>query len=91
VNVAIARAHGRIALRLTRRLVARGGGVIGLVRNPDHAADVSEAGASPVLCDLEHATVEEMAAFIDTAEAVVFAAGAGPGSGAAQTLKTTSP
>jgi nucleoside-diphosphate-sugar epimerase len=86
MNVAIAGAHGQTALRLTRLLVAQGERVIGLIRNPDHATDVTEAGASPVLCDLERATVEEIAAAIDTADVVVFAAGAGPGSEAARTL-----
>jgi nucleoside-diphosphate-sugar epimerase len=86
VNVAIAGAHGKIALRLTRLLAVEGGQVIGLIRNPDHATEVSQAGASPVLCDLEHATIEEIAAAIAGAEAVVFAAGAGPGSGADRKL-----
>ena len=87
MNVAIAGAHGRTALRLTRLLVARGERVIGLIRNPDHASEVSEAGASAVLCDLEHATVEEIALAIDTADAVVFAAGSGAASGADGTLR----
>ena len=39
-------------------------------------------GAEPVLLDLETAGADEVAAAIDGAEAVVFAAGAGPGSGA---------
>jgi uncharacterized protein YbjT (DUF2867 family) len=86
VNVAIAGAHGRTALRLTRLLIAGGERVIGLIRAAEHASEVSAAGASPVLCDLEHATVEEIALAIDTAEAVVFAAGSGAGSGAAGTL-----
>jgi nucleoside-diphosphate-sugar epimerase len=86
VNVAIAGAHGQTALRLTRLLVANGERVIGLIRNPDHASDVSDAGASPVLCDLEHATVDEIALAIDTAEAIVFAAGSGADGGAARTL-----
>jgi nucleoside-diphosphate-sugar epimerase len=86
VNVAIAGAHGKIALRLAPLLVAGGNRVIGLIRNPDHATEVSEAGASPVLCDLEQATVEEIATAIDGADAVVFAAGAGPGSGADRKL-----
>jgi uncharacterized protein YbjT (DUF2867 family) len=81
VNVAIAGAHGKIALRLSRLLTAEGDGVIGLIRNPDHAGEVSQAGAAPVVCDLEQATVEEIATAIDGADAVVFAAGAGPGSG----------
>ena len=80
--VAIAGAHGKIALRLIPLLVERGDSVIGLIRNPDHADEVSEAGASPVVCDLEQATIEEIAEAIGYADAAVFAAGAGPGSSA---------
>jgi nucleoside-diphosphate-sugar epimerase len=86
MNVAIAGAHGKIALRLTRLLAAEGDRVIGLTRNPDHTAEVAQAGASPVICDLELATVEEIRTSIDGTDAVVFAAGAGPGSGAARKL-----
>jgi uncharacterized protein YbjT (DUF2867 family) len=86
VNVAIAGAHGQIALRLARLLAAEGDRVIGLIRNPDHAAEVSRAGAVPVRCDLERASVEEIATAIQGADAVVFAAGAGPGSGAERKL-----
>jgi nucleoside-diphosphate-sugar epimerase len=86
VLVAIAGAHGKIGQRLTGLLVARGDTVIGLIRNPDHAADVRNRGAEPVVCDLEHATIEEVARAVGAAEAVVFAAGAGPGSGAERKL-----
>jgi nucleoside-diphosphate-sugar epimerase len=86
VVVAIAGARGKIAMRLAGLLVAGGDTVIGLIRNPDHAADVSREGASPVVRDLERATVEEVAAAITGADAAVFAAGAGPGSGAARKL-----
>jgi len=86
VNVAIAGAHGQIGLRLARLLAARGDRVTGLIRNPDHGTEVSRAGAAPVLCDLERASVEEIAAAIKGADAVVFAAGAGPGSGAGRKL-----
>lgn len=84
--VAIAGAHGKIAMPLTRLLTGGGDEVLGLIRNPDHAAEVSDAGARPVVCDLEQATVEEIAGRIDAADAVVFAAGAGPGSGAERKL-----
>lgn len=73
-------------MRLTRLLVEGGDKVIGLVRNPDHAEAVAEQGASPVVCDLEHAPVQEIADAIAGADAAVFAAGAGPGSGAARKL-----
>jgi nucleoside-diphosphate-sugar epimerase len=84
--VAIAGAHGKIAMRLTARLVSRGDGVVGLIRNPDHAAEVHATGAEPVVCDLEQASVEEIAAAVERADAVVFAAGAGAGSGAERKL-----
>ncbi|MDQ3935230.1 MAG: NAD(P)H-binding protein, partial [Actinomycetota bacterium] len=79
--VAIAGGHGRIALRLTRLLSERGDEVRSLIRNPDHAGDVRAAGGEPVVCDLETAADDEVTAAIDGSEAVVFAAGAGPGSG----------
>jgi uncharacterized protein YbjT (DUF2867 family) len=84
--VAIAGAHGKIAMRLTPLLIERGDSVIGLIRNPDHAADITQAGASPVVCDLESATVDEIVRAIDGSDAAVFAAGAGPGSGAERKL-----
>ena len=84
--VAIAGAHGKIALRLTDLLVSAGDSVIGLIRNPDHATEVSGRGASPVVCDLERASVHDIAAAIAGSDAVVFAAGAGPGSGAERKL-----
>jgi len=82
MDVAIAGAHGQIARRLTRLLAARGDRVRGLIRNPAHADDVRADGAEPVLLDLETAGADQVAAAIEGADAVVFAAGAGPGSGA---------
>jgi len=82
MDVAIAGGHGKIGRRLARLLVARGDRVRGLIRNPDHAGDLREDGAEPVVCDLESAAVSEVAEAISGADAVVFAAGAGPGSGA---------
>ncbi|MGH8791343.1 MAG: NAD(P)H-binding protein [Stackebrandtia sp.] len=87
MRVVIAGGHGKIALRLERLLADRGDRVEGLIRNPGHAADLRAAGAEPVLCDLEAASVDEVAARCAGADALVFAAGAGPGSGAAR--KTT--
>lgn len=81
MDVAIAGGHGQIALRLARVLSERGDRVRSLIRNPDHADDVRATGAEPVVCDLEHAAEEEVATAIAGADAVVFAAGAGPGSG----------
>jgi uncharacterized protein YbjT (DUF2867 family) len=80
MDVVIAGGHGQIALRLERLLSARGDHVRGLVRNRDHFDDVSEAGAQPVLADLEDDV--DLGPVVVGADAVVFAAGAGPGSGA---------
>jgi uncharacterized protein YbjT (DUF2867 family) len=79
VDVVVAGGHGQIALKLLRRLVERGDRARGLIRNPDHAADLEAVGAEPVLCDLERE--DDVAGFLEGADAVVFAAGAGPGSG----------
>ena len=84
--IAIAGGHGQIALRLTRLLSGRGERVIGLIRNPEHAADVTAAGGEPAVCDLESASVSDAAAAIAGSSAVVFAAGAGPGSSAERKL-----
>ncbi|MGH3716081.1 MAG: NAD(P)H-binding protein [Micromonosporaceae bacterium] len=82
MRVVIAGGHGKIALLASRLLAARGDDVVGLIRNPAHDADVMAAGARPVVCDLEQAGLGEVAVAVEGADAVVFAAGAGPGSGA---------
>jgi uncharacterized protein YbjT (DUF2867 family) len=84
VRVVIAGGHGKIALRLAVQLAGRGDMVTGLVRNPDHQAEVERTGAHPVVLDLEAASLAELADHMVGADAVVFAAGAGPGSGAAR-------
>jgi nucleoside-diphosphate-sugar epimerase len=84
MRIVIAGAHGQIARRLGRLLAARGDTVVGIVRNPDHTADLSADGGQPAMVDLESASVEEVATVVSGADAVVFAAGAGPGSGAAR-------
>jgi uncharacterized protein YbjT (DUF2867 family) len=84
MRVVIAGGHGKIALQLAGLLHIRQDSAVGLIRNPQHAADVRDAGAEPVLRDLESASVDELAGELAGADAVVFAAGAGPGSGAAR-------
>lgn len=84
MHVVIAGAHGKIGLRLAALLAGRGDVVTGVVRNPDHRADLERAGASAAVVDLESASAEELGAHLTGADAVVFAAGAGPGSGAAR-------
>jgi len=81
MDVAIAGGHGKIGRRLARLLAAHGDRVRSLIRNPDHGGDVRADGGEPVVCDLEQATPDEIARAIAGADAAVFAAGAGPGSG----------
>jgi uncharacterized protein YbjT (DUF2867 family) len=75
----VAGGHGQIALRLLEQLTARGQRGRGLIRNPEHAADLEARGAEAVICDME--AEGDLAPFVDGADAIVFAAGAGPGSG----------
>ena len=85
MNVTIAGGHGQIALHLTSILGERGHRVRGLIRNPDHSGQVHAAGGEPVLCDLEQTSATELEELLgDDVDTVVFAAGAGPGSGAAR-------
>jgi nucleoside-diphosphate-sugar epimerase len=84
MRIVIAGAHGQVARRLGRLLSARGDSVVGIIRNPTHAADLTADGVEPALMDLESAPVADVAAAAAGADAVVFAAGAGPGSGAAR-------
>jgi nucleoside-diphosphate-sugar epimerase len=84
VRIVVAGAHGKIARRLGRLLSGRGDTVVGIVRNPAHEGDLVADGVQPAVLDLESASVDDVSAVVAHADAVVFAAGAGPGSGAAR-------
>jgi uncharacterized protein YbjT (DUF2867 family) len=79
MDVVVAGGHGQIALRLLKLLVADGHRARGLIRNPEHATDLEAVGAEAVICDLE--AEDDLSPYVSGADAVVFAAGAGPGSG----------
>jgi uncharacterized protein YbjT (DUF2867 family) len=78
MDVLIAGGHGQVARRLIRILARDGHTARGLIRNPEHASDIQADGGVPVLCDLER---DEVTPHVGGADAIVFAAGAGPGSG----------
>jgi uncharacterized protein YbjT (DUF2867 family) len=80
MDVVVAGGHGKVGLRLLRLLAERGHRARGLIRNPDHASELEQVGAEPVLCDME--ALDDISGCCEGADAVVFAAGAGPGSGA---------
>ncbi|MFV2119504.1 SDR family oxidoreductase [Streptomyces sp. Act-28] len=84
MRIVIAGGHGRIARRLERLLAAAGHEVAGIIRKLEQADALREAGAEPVVLDMESASLEMVAAVLQGADAAVFAAGAGPGSGAAR-------
>jgi uncharacterized protein YbjT (DUF2867 family) len=84
MDVAVAGGHGKVGLRLLRLLADRGDGARGLIRNLDHRPDLERVGATPVGADLENLYADQVARLIAGCDAVVFAAGAGAGSGAAR-------
>lgn len=80
MRIVIAGGHGQIGLRLTQALLERGDAVVGLVRSASHILDVTDLGATVAMIDLEQDDATEIAHALKDADAVVFAAGAGPGS-----------
>ena len=77
MNVLIAGANGKIARRLARVLRDGSHDVRGIIRSPEQADSIRELGAEPVILDLEQEVDWSVA---DGSDAIVFAAGAGPGS-----------
>ena len=86
MDVLIAGGHGQVARRLIRLLAADGHTARALIRNTDHVADIEADGGQAVLCDLEH---DDVRPHVGAADAIVFAAGAGPGSGVERSRPST--
>jgi nucleoside-diphosphate-sugar epimerase len=83
MEVLVAGGHGQVARRLLRALAEQGHHGRGLIRNSDQVADLEADGAEAVVLDLEQDGIEDdLTDVVSSADAVVFAAGAGPGSGA---------
>ena len=82
MDILVAGGHGQVALRLLKILAEQGHRARGLIRKQEQGADLEAAGAVPVLGDLENDPSLET--YVRGADAVVFAAGAGPGSGPAR-------
>ncbi|MUK01300.1 NAD(P)H-binding protein [Vibrio cholerae] len=76
-RVAIIGGHGKVALHLTKILTSQGHQVSSIFRNQDHAGDVEQAGATPVVADLAELSVEDMADVFRGHDAVVWSAGSG--------------
>jgi uncharacterized protein YbjT (DUF2867 family) len=82
--VLVAGANGKTARSLVRMLVEEDHKVRGLVRKEEQLSEVEQDGAEPVLVDLEEEVEGDVGRAVEGCDAIVFAAGAGPGSGAAR-------
>ena len=83
MNVVIVGGHGNVAMRLEKLLADRGDSPRGIIRKTEQADDLEAIGAEPIVLDIENIEISDAVA---GADAVVFAAGAGPGSGPARKL-----
>jgi uncharacterized protein YbjT (DUF2867 family) len=79
MEVLVIGGHGKVGLRLLRLLARGGHHGRGVIRKAEQAGDLEAVGAEPVLCDLERG--DDLRTHTGAADAIVFAAGAGPGSG----------
>ncbi|PPG35484.1 NAD-dependent dehydratase [Pseudoclavibacter sp. RFBG4] len=86
MRIAVIGGNGQIARLLTTQLIERGHRVTSVIRNPDYVDSLKELGADPVVADLEQSTATDLAKQLGHVDAVVFAAGAGPGSSAERKL-----
>lgn len=86
MRVVIAGGHGQIALIMHKILSEAGHEPVGLIRDPDQAADLLVVGGIPLVIDLEHTDVDTLATDLVGVDAVVFAAGGGPNGGAERKL-----
>lgn len=81
MNVVIVGGHGKVAMRLEKILAERGESPRGIIRHTEQAGDLEAIDAEPIVLDIENVEISDAVA---GADAVVFAAGAGPGSGPAR-------
>lgn len=80
MKITIVGAHGNIAMLLHPMLIEAGHSVRGIIRKEEQAEDLRELGVEPVVADVEKE--DDISEAVGSVDAVLFAAGAGPGSGA---------
>lgn len=80
MKITIVGAHGQIAMLLHPMLIKNGHAVRGIIRKEEQAEDLNELGVEPVVADIEE--LDDISGIVGDVDAVLFAAGAGPGSGA---------
>lgn len=72
--------HGKVALRTTPLLTDAGHTVASMIRNPEQSGAIDDAGASPVVADVEQHDTDALAELLAGSDAIIWCAGAG-GSG----------
>ncbi|MFU8811435.1 MAG: SDR family oxidoreductase [Balneolaceae bacterium] len=80
MKISIVGAAGQIARKLHPLLIDDSHQVRGLIRKKEQMDELAKIGVEPILCDIEYEN--DIAQAVGRADVVVFAAGAGPGSGA---------
>jgi len=80
--ITIAGGHGNIAQLLYPILREKGHTARGIIRKNEQTDRLRELNAEPVVCDIEQ--MDDLSDAVGPADAVIFAAGAGPGSGTAR-------
>ena len=80
MRITIVGASGQIARLLHPILIKKGHSVRGIIRKPEQAEDLKSLGIEPVVADVEQ--LDDISEAVGETDAVLFAAGAGPGSGA---------
>lgn len=84
MRVVVLGAAGQTGRLVVDGLVAAGDDVLGVVRSPEQAAALHQAGASSARADLVQVAPTELSALLDGADGAVWAAGAGYGGDARQ-------
>jgi len=80
MNISIVGGHGNIARLMYPILTRSGHQCRGIIRKKNQIETLEQLGAEPLVFDIE--AVDDISQAVGSADAVVFAAGAGPGSGA---------
>lgn len=79
MDITVVGAHGSIAQLLHPILIEQGHSVRGIIRKEEQVKTLKDMGVEPVIADIEKET--DISDAVGEVDAVVFAAGAGPGSG----------
>jgi len=76
-RIVILGGHGKVARLLAPKLKTAGFAVDAVIRKPEQEDDIQAAGASPVVLNMETASIDDFAQLFAGAAAIVFSAGAG--------------